>query len=528
MGMGMGIGMGMAWPFSHDEDQDEEAGGFDDGGMFTLTPSDEYQPIESLDFLVDRGLSGFESVASVTLDAHPSARAASLSRFRPAPQALPPLPTFTSASSPSEFRFPREELDDGPEGTADDISAGQNQAQARMPPQAPTQPVQQSPGVLLARLLESLSVQLVRLNTEPWDLGVLSMTGSTADSGELNLTAAEALASEAHTFNPLLSILVSTEKLLDICKLLVPPETHSGGADEAPTATWVDAGSAGRSGSKRRVLSMHEASDGRGSQGAASLRRAWRPSSAVTSLPLPFSPACSSSSSSSSSTKRRESCPPLTSVPRLLTAGQTTITAAQLLTVVSCYLHVVTIYNDIFSHLLSKLAVPPPPLPPQPSPSTQHQMTDSGPVTGGTNVTPTPRQQHSHSYHTQQEVRPATHGRAPMVHSLVLAGYSVPLNSGLRMRLLVGVVEHQFELIEHALGLPGHYCVSTGRHGDIGGGQGLLAGPEAVTLLEAVMGGADGHGGAEGNANTGRDSIGVVASLRESLGKAQRVRRRGD
>jgi hypothetical protein len=524
----MSMGMGMGWPFSQDEDQNEEAGVFDDGGMFMLPPSEEYQPIDFLDFLVDKDPSGFDSVASVPLDVHLSPRATSLSRFRPVPQALPPLPTFTSASSPSEFRFLRE-LDDEPEGAVD-ISVGEDQA--RMPSQTPNPPVQHSPGVLLARLLESLSVQLVRLNTEPWDLGVLSVTGSTANSGELNLTAAEALANEAHTFNPLLSILVSTEKLLDICKLFMAPES-SGGADEASTATSVAAGSASRSGSKRRVLSMHEASESRSTQGAA--KRTWRPSSAVSSLPFPFSLPCSSSSSSSSS-KRRESCPSFSSVPGPPT-GQTTITAAQLLTVVSCYLQVVTIYNDIFSHLLFKLALPPPPPQPQPSPSTQHLATNIGPIPAGTNVTPTSRQRHSHSHHTQQ-VQPATHGRAPMVHSLVLAGYSVPLNSGLRMRLLVEVVEHQFEQIEHALGLPGQYCVSTShhqqaqqsqqqqqQHRDIGGGQGFFAGRKATTLLEAVMEGADAD--ADGNANAGRDSIGVVASLRESLGKAQRVRRRG-
>ncbi|KAK4675023.1 hypothetical protein QC764_000180 [Podospora pseudoanserina] len=514
------MGMGMGWPFNQDEDQNEEAGVFDDGGMFMLTPSEQYQPIDFFDFLVDKGSSGFDSVASVPLDVHMRPRAASLSRFRPVTQALPPLPTFNSTLSPSEFHF-QGERDDEPE-SAVDISVDEDQA--CMPSQTPNPAVQHSPGVLLARLLESLSVQLVRLNTEPWDLGVLSVTGSIANSGELNLLEAEALANDEHTFNPLFSILVSTENLLDICKMFMAPES-SGGSDEASTATSVAAGSASRSGSKRRVLSMHEANESRSIQSAA--KRTWRPNSAISSLPFPFSPPCSSSSSSSGS-NRRKSWPTSSSVPGMPT-GQTTITAAQLLTVVSCYLQVVTIYNDIFSHLLFKLALPPP----SPSPSTQPLGTNNtGPIPAGINVTPTSRQQrHSHNHYTQQ-AQSATHGRAPMVHRLVLAGYSVLLNSGLRMRLLVEVVEHQFEQIERALGLPGQYCVSAShhqqaqqQHRDIGGGgQGLLAGREVATLLEAVMEGAD----ADGNANAGRDSMGVVASLRESLGKAQRVRSRGD
>ncbi|KAL2016568.1 hypothetical protein VTK56DRAFT_3397 [Thermocarpiscus australiensis] len=507
--------MSMEWPFIQDEDQNEEAGVFEDGGMLMLTPSEENQHIDFLGFLLDKDPVTFESVASVPLDGRPSP--ASHSRFHSVPQALLPLPPFTSASPPSGFH-PLRDLDDEHEGAVDMVG----EDQIPIPSQTPTLPVQCFPGVLLTRLLESLSVQLVRLNTESWDLGALSVTGSTTEPGEVDVTAADTLTNEAPIFNPLSSILVSTGKFLDICKLFMAPE-NSGVADEASTATTIAAGSASYSGPRRRFFSMHETGESHRTQGTA--KQAGRPS-IPSSLPFPISLPCSNRiPSSSSSPKRTQSCPSCPSLPGPPT-GRTIITAAQLLTVVTCYLQVVAIYNDILSHLLSQLALPPP----QASPSThmQHSAT-IGPILTGTN-TPTSRRRHDH--HTQQ-VQLATHGGAPMVPSLVLAGYSVPLDAGLRMRLLAEVVEHQFEQIEHALGLPGQYCVSTShqqqnqQHKDAGGG--LLAGREATTLLEAVMGLSIEieSGGADADKSAGRDSIGVVASLRESLGKAQRVRRVG-
>lgn len=532
---GQNLPLSMGWPFMHDEDQNDEAGLFDDAGaMLMLAPSDEYQPIDLFEFPLDKNPVGFESVADVPLDGHPSP--ASHSRFRSVTQALPPLPHFTPTSPMSGLHFLRE-LGDEHEGAVDMVG---DEDHILMPSQTPTPPVQSFPGVLLARLLDSLSVQLVRLNTEPWDLGVLSVTGSTTDSGEVDVTAAEALTKEAPIFNPLVSILVSTGKFLDICKLFVAPES-SEGAEQVSTATSVAVGTASHSGSKTRFFSsMHETGEGRCFQGTA--KRPGRPSS-LSSLSFPFS-----LPSLSSSLKRSESYPSLPSLLRTST-GETFITAAQLLTVVSCYLQVVTIYNDIFSHLLFQLALPPPS---QPSPSTQQHAATIGSrnPTGATN-SPTLRQRHSH--HTQrqqqqQQAQLATHGGGdgtpPTVPSLVLAGFSMPLNAGLRVRLLVEVVEHQFEQIEHALGLPGQYCVSASHHhyhqqhqqsqphkDTTSGGGGLLAGLEAATLLEAVMGlsvSADGGGGADpdNNAAGRRDSnIGVVASLRENLRKAQRVRR---
>ncbi|KAI1736369.1 hypothetical protein F4680DRAFT_432651 [Xylaria scruposa] len=475
--------MSMEWSFTQDEDQNEEAEIFEDGGMLVLTPSDEYQPIDLFEFPADKNPPGPECVTG-----------------------LAPLLPFTSTSPPSGLNFLLE-LDKEIEGAVDMTS----EDQSLMPSQRPTPSFQCSPCVLLTRLLESLSVQLVRLNTEPWDLGVLSVTGSTTDSGEIDVITAEALTNEAPIFNPLLSILVSTGKFVDICNLFITPES-SGGAVEASTATTVAAGSASHSGPERRFSFMHETGENRRTQGTA--KRAGQPS-ITSSLPFPSSHPCSTRiTSSSSSPGRTESC---TSFPSLLVppTGQRVITAAQMLMMVSCYLQVVTIYDNIFSHLLFQLALPPP----QPSPSTQHPATMDPTITGSNR--PTSRQRHSH--HTQQ-VQLATHDGRPMVPSLVLAGYSVPLNASLRMRLLVEVVEHQFEQIEHALGLPSQYCVSTShQHKDIG--SGLLGGREATTLLEAVIGLSIGI--ESGGENAGRDSIGVVASLRETLGKAKRVRRGG-
>lgn len=504
--------MSMGWPFTQHEDHDEEAEVFDDGAMLMLTPSDEYQPIDMFEFPFDKNPGGFESVAGVPLDGHPSP--ASHSRFH----------SVTLAPPTSGLHFLRE-LDDEREGPGAVDMVGEDQIPR--PSQTPTPPVESFPEVLLARLLESLSVQLVRLNTEPWDLGVLSVTGSTMDHGEVDVTAAEALTKGEPIFNPLLSILVSAGKLLDICKMFVAPGSNRG-AEEASAVTNVAAGSASHSRLNRRFFSsMHETGESRGTQGTA--KRPGRPNSRSSPLfpfPLPFS---------SSSMKRTESCPSLPSLLRTPT-GQTFITAAQLLTVVSCYFQVITIYNDIFSHLLFQLSLPPPP---QTSPSAQqHPATMGGPVPTGTTNSPTSRQRHSH--HTQQQqTQLATNGGA--MPSLVLAGFSVPLNAGMRMRLLVEVVEHQFEQVEHALGMPGQYCVSTSHHhhhqqsqqhnNTTGDGVGLLAGREAAALLEAVTSlsiKTDSAGGAEAdNYAAGRrdSSIGVVASLRENLAKAQRVRR---
>ncbi|KAI0552257.1 hypothetical protein F4679DRAFT_535001 [Xylaria curta] len=482
---GRNSAMSMGWSITQDEDQNEEAEISEDGSMLVLTPSDEYQPIDLFEFLADKIPPGPECVTG-----------------------LPPLPPFTSASPPSGLNFLLE-LDKEIGGAVDMAS----EDQSHMPSQMPTPPVQYSPGVLLTRLLESLSVQLVRLNTEPWDLSVLSVTGSTTDSGEIDVITAEALTNEAPIFNPLLFILVSTGKFLDICKLFKTPES-SRGAAEASTAATVAAGSASHSGPERRFTSIHETGEDRRTQGTA--RRAGRPS-IISSLPFPSSHPCStritsSSSSPNISPNKTESCTSLLSLPGPPT-GHRVITTAQLLTMISCYLQVVTIYNNIFSHLLFQLALPPP----QPSPSTQHAATID-PTTAGSNR-PTSRQRHI------QQVQLATHDGRPMVPSLVLAGYSVPLNASLRMRLLVEVVEHQFEQIEHALGLPSQYCVSTSHQQQSHIGSGLLGGQEATTLLEAVMGlsiRTENRG-----ENAGHDSIGAVASLRETLGKAKRVRRGG-
>ncbi|KAK1996633.1 hypothetical protein LX36DRAFT_109200 [Colletotrichum falcatum] len=522
------------WPFSQDENQNEEAGrAFEDGGDSSmLTPSDEYESINFLDFLVGNNSGGFEPVTSVPPDdGHLSPT--SHSRFRSSvSQALPQsLTSFDFTSPPSGFHFLQDLEDEQHEGAVHDMVV---QDQISMPSRTPTPPVHCSPpGVLLASLFESLSALLVRVNTEPWDLGVLSVTGLTMDSGEIDVTATEALANEASVFNPLLSILVKTSKFLDICKLFMPPRC-SRGTDEESSATTVAAGSTSHSGPRKRVFSSsgHEIGGSRCTQGMA--KRTARQPAALSSLPSPFSlPGSTRTPSSVSSSLNRadEPCPLFPALAETPPTGRAIITAAQLLTVVSCYLQVVTIYNNIFSHLLFQLTLPPQ----EPLPSDTQHPAAIGTIPTGTN-TPTSRRQ-QHSQHTQQAQQLATHGSgdvAPMVPNLVLAGYSVPLNAALRMRLLVEVVEHQFEQIEHALGLPGQYCVLTSHqqqqsqhHVDTSEG-GLLAGREVTALLVAVMRLSIGteSGDADADSNYGRGSIGVVASLRENLAKAQRVRRR--
>ncbi|KAI8630882.1 hypothetical protein F5Y19DRAFT_474002 [Xylariaceae sp. FL1651] len=74
---------------------------------------------------------------------------------------------------------------------------------------------------------------------------------------------------------------------------------------------------------------------------------------------------------------------------------------------------------------------------------------------------------------------------------LLFAGHSVTLNARLRTRLLVQVVEHQLEILEHDHGLPQPYCVSSARAGDAGNKpveDGILSRRESLLLLQAVMG----------------------------------------
>ncbi|OAA69791.1 Zn(2)-C6 fungal-type DNA-binding domain protein [Cordyceps fumosorosea ARSEF 2679] len=443
--------MSMEWPLLYQEgDQSEEAAVFEEGVM-NMISFDENQPIDFFRYLAS-------------------------------------MPPCISASPPYGFDLVREGLDHEHEDAMDLVQ----EDQIPMASLAPAPPIQHCRGVLLARLLESLSTQLVQLNSESWDLGVLSVTSSTVDSGEVDVAAAEALARDVPVFNPLLSILVSTSKFLDICKLFVAPEA-SGGAGEASAATSAAAEVVTQAVPRARLFSTHEIGDSRPSFSS--------PSSLSGSTRV-------ASSSSSSPPKGTESC---SSSPRMPT-GQVAITASQLLTLVSCYLQVVTIYNDIFSHLLAQLAQPQPP--PPSSSSTQHQVS-AVPVPSGANA------------------NASTFGGTLMTPSLVLAGFSVPLSSSLRMRLLVEVVEHQFEQIEHTLGLPGPYRVSTASHpgpqsqqrkNGTDGGGGLLARREAPTLLDAVIGLSSKVDDADSNDCGG---IGVVASLRENLRKAQRVRRGG-
>lgn len=502
--------MSMGWPFIHNEEQNEGAEIVDDGGisMNAAALSDEPQPLDLFDFFVDKNPLGFDTVPSVPFDAHASP--ASHSRLYSVPQ------SFFSASPPSDLPLPYE-LDDEHDGAVHMVG----EDPLHMLAQSPTQPFQSSPGVLLAQLSESLSVQLVRLHTRPWDLGVLSVTCLTTNSGEDNATTvAKALTDEVPIFNPLLPILVSTGKFLDICKSFVSPESI-GRANEASAVPAVAGGSVTLLGPRGGLFSMHDMSESRREQ--ETTKRAGRPGK-VPPPPLPFSFTNAAHASTLPRSRRgtgsRSSFSSTGSPP-----GRTIITAAQLLTVVSCYLQIVVIYNDVFSHLLFQLTLPSP----QSSRSTQH----SASIGSVTSETITASSQHRRSHDTQQ-AQPATHGGSASVPNLILAGYSVPLDAGLRMRLLVEVVEHQFEQIEHVLGLPDPYCVSRGhqqqsqqqRHDSEGA---LLAGREVTTLLEAAMDlsiSMD-RGGAAAGHDIGHDSARVFASLRENFGKAQRVRRSG-
>jgi hypothetical protein len=134
-----------------------------------------------------------------------------------------------------------------------------------------------------------------------------------------------------------------------------------------------------------------------------------------------------------------------------------------LLTVLSCYLQVVSIYDAIFTHVLVQLA-------PMPESVSSMLQGSSG---------------------------------------LFFTGYP-PMQDGVLIRLLVQVVEHQLELVERAIGLPQQYRVSTSGHI----GTGLFSAHEGKALLNAVV-------GSTFDGSDDRSDLRAVASLRDNLRRAQ-------
>lgn len=129
---------------------------------------------------------------------------------------------------------------------------------------------------------------------------------------------------------------------------------------------------------------------------------------------------------------------------KLFSSQSTSLTsqATHLLTALTCYILVVSIYDAIFSRVLDWLAM--------------HSNRSSFPQSPGT--------------------------------AIYLGGLQVPPSQTLPGSMLVVLVKHQLQPIEELMGLPDHFRISsrsdeTARPGETG----LLQGPFGQTLLNAVM-----------------------------------------
>ncbi|KAI1129527.1 hypothetical protein F5Y10DRAFT_238112 [Nemania abortiva] len=169
-----------------------------------------------------------------------------------------------------------------------------------------------------------------------------------------------------------------------------------------------------------------------------------------------------------------------------------------LLTTINCYFLVLSIFDGIFSRLLACSEEA------RPQVSTNDHASSPSPLSSSHN--------------------PSLRNSRP---ELLFAGHSVTLNARLRTRLLVQVVEHQLEILEHDLGLPQQYCVSSTRADDAGSKpaeDGILGRRESLLLLQTVMGwtaDTDESGSFHRGEEMGRSP--VTSSLIDKLKRAQRA-----
>ncbi|SPO01911.1 uncharacterized protein DNG_04584 [Cephalotrichum gorgonifer] len=141
------------------------------------------------------------------------------------------------------------------------------------------------------------------------------------------------------------------------------------------------------------------------------------------------------------------------------------------MSLLSTYLHLVAIYEALFRHLVVSLS----------------------------------------------HIPPSSVSSLQTVPDLRVAGFTIQ-HGGLQIKMLIQVVEHHFETIDGALGLPVRYRVFGGerRMGrDHDRGAGLLGGHEFEALLDAVLG-SIGTGSAVG------PGFRNILSLRQSIDKVQR------
>jgi hypothetical protein len=310
--------------------------------------------------------------------------------------------------------------------------------------------VDHDPGTLLAELQQNLAKQLDLLRVNSWDLNCcfITPTGYAGSNDEAS-------------FNPLASILGSTTKFLSILRLW---KTSSPNTTSSRHQRDQSTGSMGSYSRLDTILSTGSSSDSH-------------------SILTPIS------RSSGVNLSRKETTG---SVPTTTDPSPSPLPVFHLLTVVSCYLLIVSIFDTIFSRILANLSERP------------EGFRDAG----------------AHAASTSALLTPPIQQRQHIGADLAFTGHPLPFTPQLRTRLLVQVVEYHLELLEQALGLPRSYCVSKARlegaSSDITDESGILNRREARSLLRAIIEDESGLGCSGGMSK-------AATSLRNNLKILQRV-----
>ncbi|KAK4188647.1 hypothetical protein QBC35DRAFT_186341 [Podospora australis] len=298
-------------------------------------------------------------------------------------------------------------------------------------------------GVSLAILQQSLSKQLHMVKSLPRDFSILNIPIRTSSEGHGNL-------------NPLASVLSSTSEFLELSQMFRGSDeggSPRGGHRKSPSITDDGSPQASRWPSPASSVSHHS------------------------QVPTQFSTSAGSSSVSSPSSSAVVD-PALGGIQLPVQRVSTQqLSGANLLTLVSCYLQLLSIYDAIFEHVLIEVAT---------------------------------------AIHTGSNMQHALAHALPIGFS---RGYG-HTDAEQRAALLAQMVERQLETVERALGLPVDYCVSTIRRGGAVYGQGLLSGREASGVLGLLLGPGAQYGEElmmDGFVASTVEQVNVVMSLREKI-----------
>ncbi|KAK0666908.1 hypothetical protein QBC41DRAFT_397232 [Cercophora samala] len=308
---------------------------------------------------------------------------------------------------------------------------------------------QTDPGVLLASLQQNLSKQLLHAKSLPRDFSILD-----------TLLPGSSKATDG--YDPLASVLSSTCDLIEISQLFHRPAdagTPQSGHKRSPSIT--DDGGASVHGGSRWPSPASNASQ-------------------IASQGYSLTHSAGSSTAASSPSSSTVIDPALGGTPATAPKGQTQqLGGANLLTMVSCYLQLITIYDAIFGHVLLEAAFAMTRRSNGNDINMQHALAHAMPIDLSRGF---PGHHHHHHHHHHEAFSSAA-GQYPQ---------TAEVNHWQRAALLAQMVDRQLEGVEGALGLPRQYCVSSPMQvmaGDEMREGGLLSGREARGLLGVLLGG---------------------------------------